>query len=105
MEQPNLKYIDQLARGNQSIKAELIDVIKTEFPNEKEAYFKSLTSKEFKKIEANVHRLKHKISILGLEISYKKANEFEHNLRELSLKGQKDFENILISITNYIETI
>lgn len=105
MEQPNLKYIDQLARGDKSIKQELIDVLKNEFPEEKKEYFRSLEKKEFKNIEENVHRIKHKISILGLEKGYKKANDFEHNLRELSLKGEKDFEKILIAITNYIKNL
>lgn len=105
MEQPNLEYINQLARGDESIKNELIDVIKTEFPEEKKDYYKSLKKKEFKKIEENVHKLKHKISILGLEKSYGIANEFEHNLRELSLEKQEDFDKILIAISDYIETI
>ncbi|ARV14410.1 Hpt domain-containing protein [Polaribacter sp. SA4-12] len=105
MEQPNLEYINQLARGDESIKNELINVIKTEFPEEKKEYYDSLENKEFKKIEENVHKLKHKISILGLEKSYEIANEFEHNLRELSLEKQQDFENILKAISDYIETI
>ncbi|WP_299048262.1 Hpt domain-containing protein [uncultured Polaribacter sp.] len=104
-ETPNLNYVNQLARGDEAIKNELITVIKTEFPEEKEDYYKSVKEQEFKKIEENVHRLKHKISILGLEKSYKIANEFEHNLRERSLEKQQDFEKILIAITNYIETI
>ncbi|PWG06785.1 Hpt domain-containing protein [Polaribacter aquimarinus] len=104
-ETPNLNYVNQLARGDKSIQNELISVIKTEFPEEKEDYYNSLKLQEFKKIEENVHRLKHKISILGLEKSYKIANEFEHNLREHSLEKQQDFEKILIAITNYIETI
>ena len=105
MDQPNLEYIEQLARGDESIKAELIEVIKTEFPEEKKDYYNSLGNKEFKKIEENVHKLKHKISILGLEKSYEIANEFEHNLRELSLEKQEDFDKILKAITAYIETI
>jgi HPt (histidine-containing phosphotransfer) domain-containing protein len=105
MEQPNLEYVNQLARGDKAIKAELIDVIKTEFPGEKKDYYDSIENKEFKKIEENVHRLKHKISILGLEKSYEIANEFEHNLRELSLDKKEDFDEILTAITAYIETI
>lgn len=105
MEIPNLEYINQLARGDEAIKNELIEVIKTEFPEEKEDYVSSVTAQDFKKTEENVHRLKHKISILGLEKSYKVANQFEHNLREKDLTGQKDFEKILEAITNYIETI
>lgn len=105
MEQPNLTYIEQLARGNHSIQQTLIDVIKTEFPEEKKDYYNSLSKKDYKKIEENVHRLKHKISILGLEKSYELANTFEHNLREKNLEGIKDFENILNTITAYIKTI
>jgi HPt (histidine-containing phosphotransfer) domain-containing protein len=105
MELPNLEYINDLARGDESIKNELITVIKTEFPEEQKEYYDSLENKEFRKIEENVHKLKHKISILGLEKSYEIANEFEHNLRELSLEKKQDFENILKAISDYIETI
>jgi predicted adenine nucleotide alpha hydrolase (AANH) superfamily ATPase len=107
MEQPNLEYIDQLARGDESIKKTLIDVIKSEFPGEKIDYYNSIELKDFKKIEDNVHRIKHKFSILGLEKSYEKANEFEHNLREqqLNLSEQKDFDKILIAISEYLKTI
>jgi HPt (histidine-containing phosphotransfer) domain-containing protein len=105
MEQPNLDYIYQLARGDKEIEKTLIDVIKTEFPEEKQDYFDSVEKQAFKKIEENVHRLKHKISILGLEKSYEIANEFEHNLREHSIKKQEDFERILEVISKYIEII
>ena len=105
MEKPNLNYIEELARGDKTIEKTLIDVIKNEFPEEKQDYYNSLEQQAFKKIEENVHRLKHKISILGLEKSYEIANEFEHNLREHSLKKQKDFEEILAVISEYIETI
>jgi hypothetical protein len=32
MQKPNLEYINRLSRGDKSIKAELIEVIKVEFP-------------------------------------------------------------------------
>ncbi|WBX75110.1 Hpt domain-containing protein [Tenacibaculum ovolyticum] len=105
MEKPNLEYVAKLANGDESVSKMLIDVIKTEFPEEKKDYYDSLKNKEFKKIEENVHRLKHKISILGLEKSYKIANEFEHNLRELNLDKVEDFEKILIVISEYLKTI
>jgi HPt (histidine-containing phosphotransfer) domain-containing protein len=105
MEKPNLEYINQLARGDKSIKKELIDLIKTEFPEEKKDYYSNLESKEFKKIEENVHKLKHKISILGLEKSYEVANKFEHNLRKLNLDKKEDFDEILTAISVYIKTL
>jgi len=107
MEQPNLNYINQLARGDDSIKKTLLDVIKTEFPQEIEDYYKSIETKDFKKIEENVHRIKHKFSILGLEKSYEKANEFEYHLREkqFNLKEKQNFNKILITISEYLQTI
>lgn len=105
MEKPNLTYINQLARGDDAIKQTLIDVVKTEFPEEKQDYYDSLDKKDYKKIEENVHRLKHKISILGLEKSYELANTYEHNLREKNMDGVEDFEQILKTITAYIKTI
>jgi hypothetical protein len=107
MEKPNFLYIEQLARGDDSIKNTLIEVIKNEFPGEKVAYYKSLKNKDFKKIKDNVHRIKHKFSILGLEKSYKKANNFEHNLRQniLNLKEEQDFDEILTAISKYLKTI
>lgn len=105
MEKPNLEYIDSLARGDESVRKILINTIKMEFPKEKEDYDISLKKKDYKKIEENVHRIKHKISILGLEKSYEKANEFEHNLRENSLSGIRDFEKTLIVILEYIKTM
>ena len=105
MEKPNLTYVEALARGDQAIQKTLIDVIKKEFPTEQQDYYASVTLKDYKKIEENVHRLKHKISILGLEKSYKIANEFEHNLREHSLVKLDDFEKILATISEYLKTI
>ncbi|WP_299158403.1 Hpt domain-containing protein [uncultured Tenacibaculum sp.] len=105
MEQPNLSYIDQLARGDDSVKNTLINVIKEEFPEEKKEYIESLEKKEYKKIEENVHKIKHKISILGLEKSYEEANKFEHNLREDNLEGFENFDKTLQTISEYLKTI
>jgi HPt (histidine-containing phosphotransfer) domain-containing protein len=107
MEKPNLLYIEQLARGDESVKNTLLEVIKSEFPVDKEEYYKSIENKDYKHIEENVHRIKHKFSILGLEKSYNKANDFEHNLREhiLNVKEQEDFNEILVTISEYLKTI
>jgi HPt (histidine-containing phosphotransfer) domain-containing protein len=107
LEKPNITYIEKLARGDESIKNELISVIKTEFPNEQIEYQNSIKNKNFKEIEDNVHRIKHKFSILGLEESYKIANDFEENLREQHLDKvqQKYFDKILEIISQYLKTI
>ena len=107
MEKPNLEYIEKLSRGDESIRNELINVIKTEFPNELKKYHISAKNIDFKQIEDIVHRIKHKFSILGLEKSYNKANNFEKSLREHRLDdAQKEyFENILEVISQFLKTI
>jgi len=105
MEKPNLSYINSISGGDESVKKTLIDIIKKEFPEEKKEYYESLSSRDYRKIEEDVHKLKHKISILGLEKNYEIANRFEHNLRERSLEGLEDFEKILKVISDYLKTI
>ena len=105
MEKPNLKYIEKLAGGDNSLKNKLIDIVKSEFPVEKKAYYENLKNKDQKKTEESVHKIKHKISILGLEKSYKIANKFEHDLREFNFERVKDFDKILIATSHYLKTI
>lgn len=105
MEQPNLSYIHSMSGGDKAFEQKLIDIIKGEFPNEKDIYFKNIADKNYKLSAENVHKLKHKISILGLEKSYETAVEFENNLLEGSTKLQDEFESILTIMTNYLEKL
>jgi HPt (histidine-containing phosphotransfer) domain-containing protein len=105
MEQPNLSYVNQLSSGDIAFKNKLIGIIKAEFPEEKAVYFKSFNSKNYRLSAENVHKLKHKISILGLEKSYKLAEEFEDHLKEGRTNGYDTFHEILQMITDYLETL
>ncbi|MEP1489122.1 MAG: Hpt domain-containing protein [Algibacter sp.] len=105
MEQPNLSYINNLSGGDKTFEAKLITIIKSEYPEEKAVYIKNIESNNFKEAAENVHKLKHKISILGLEKSYEVANDFEENLKEDRLAGKEDFEIILNTITNFLTTL
>lgn len=66
MKKPNLNYINSMAREDDSIKIIFIDVIKTQFPEEKQGYYESFSKNDLKKINDNVQRLKHKITTFGL---------------------------------------
>jgi len=105
MEQPNQSYINNLSGGDEAFKKKLIDIIKKEYPEEKQVYFDNYNAKNFKLAADNVHKLKHKISILGLEKSYEVAVAYEENLLEGSSNLKEDFEAILTNITNYLTTI
>jgi HPt (histidine-containing phosphotransfer) domain-containing protein len=105
MEQPNQSYINNLSGGDEDFKQKLIDIIKKEYPEEKQVYFDNYNAKNFKLAADNVHKLKHKISILGLEKSYEVAVAYEENLLEGNSNLKEDFEAILTNITNYLMTI
>ena len=105
MEQPNLFYIQKLSGGDKDFEKTLIDVIKTEFPVEKAAYFKSITEKDLKRAAETVHKLKHKVSILGFEKGYEETSNFEHNLIDNKTEGQEGFESMMLVITDYLKII
>ncbi len=105
MEQPNLSYIESMSGGDKAFEQKLLDIIQNEFPEEKEVYFKNIAANNFKEAAENVHKLKHKISILGLVKSYESAVSFEHNLLEGSKEGQNEFEAILQNMTDFLETL
>ena len=104
MEKPNLSYIKALSGNDTAFEKKLLDIIKLEFPEEKKEFFSNILAKKLENASKNVHKLKHKISILGLEKSYKIAEEFEKNLLEGSLSLQEEFEAVLGTITDYLKT-
>jgi len=105
MEQPNISYIHILSGGDTVFEKKLIDIIKKEFPDEKEVYFNNMAEKKYKLAADNVHKLKHKISILGLEKGYETAVAFENSLLEGSNDLKDEFESILSTITNYLQPL
>ena len=105
MERPNLSYIEELSAGNISFKQKLITIVKEELPKEITIYNENIKKGLLKEASENVHKLKHKISILGLEKSYYLAREFEENLKMGSLSKQQDFEAILSEMTQFINEL
>ena len=105
MEQPNLSAIHELSNGDKAFEEKIFNVIKREFPEEKARYFSNLEKEENLKVAEDVHKLKHKISILGLEESYEIATEYEKNLKSGTYDLKEDFEKVLQMITKYIHTL
>jgi HPt (histidine-containing phosphotransfer) domain-containing protein len=102
MEQPNLLYIHSLSGGDKTFENKLITIIKKEFPEEKNLYEKNISSNNLKEASENVHKLKHKISIFGLEKSYELATQFENDLMEADTSLKNDFDKIMQNIANYL---
>lgn len=102
-EQPNLSYIHQLSGGDKDFEDKLLSVVKRELPEEILSFRNNILENNLSQASSCVHKLKHKISILGLEKSYKFAESYEEDLREGSNKGQQEFEEILQRMLTFIE--
>jgi HPt (histidine-containing phosphotransfer) domain-containing protein len=76
-----------------------------EFPKEKEKYYNSLDLADDKLIIEIVHKLKHKISILGLKKSYETAVEYENNLRAGNSDLEKEFKETLSVMTQFLASL
>lgn len=105
MEQPNTSYIDQLSGDNLEFKQKMIAILKRELPEETEMYQTQMLNNNFLAAAESVHKLKHKVSILGLEKSYYLAETFEENLKNNSTHLQNDFEAILNAMHKFVETL
>lgn len=105
MGQPNTNYIDQLAGDDTAFRNKLIDTIKGELPQEIDIYKTNITSGNYNAAADNVHKLKHKISVLGMEKSYYLAEKFEKNLKDNSTELQKEFEDVLLLIQDFVSAL
>ncbi|WP_291869893.1 Hpt domain-containing protein [Maribacter sp.] len=104
-EQPNLKYIKELSGNDRAFEQKFLGIVKGEFPVEKQHYIDCLGRKDFIATAEIVHKLKHKLNILGLENGYRVAVAYEEELKYGSHKLKDDFLKILNVIENYILTV
>ncbi len=105
MEEPNLNYIKQLSEGDITFEESIINVLKKEFPEELLLFNTNYADENFSEAANNVHKLKHKVSILGLTNDLKLSSNFENDLRKGDLKLYEDFVNVLNKIHVYLDNI
>jgi hypothetical protein len=105
MEKPNLNYIDDLSGDNLEFRAKLIGILKRELPNEIKGYLEEMRNANFSDAAQSVHKLKHKISLLGLEKSYYIAEGYEDNLNKGTDLLQLEFETILKSMQEFVDCL
>ena len=95
MEQPNLDKIKEIAGDQFHFLNEMIQIIKEELSVEVDTYNKNLNTGQFLKSAEDVHKLKHKISILNMANSYELAINFENDLRAGNPELAEQFEETL----------
>ena len=102
MEQANSEYIDQLSGDNVEFRKKIIEILKRELPEEVGTYFDQIQNKNYLLAAESVHKLKHKISILGLNKSYYIAEQFEDNLKDNSTELLSDFDAIIKIMQDFV---
>ncbi len=105
METPSLDYIRKLSKGNTDFETKILQVIKDEFPVEKELYYQKLLAGDYNEIAKIVHKLKHKMAVLSLEKGHKLAIEYEASLKLNQIAFQDEFESVLHKITLFLKQI
>ncbi|MEM6718476.1 MAG: Hpt domain-containing protein [Bacteroidota bacterium] len=105
LDSPNLSYIKELSDGDAEFEANLIAILKKELPKEKEAFTESIREQNYQNSAALVHKIKHKISILGLEKSYDFAIAFEEELKNDNPERLDTFLSILQNMEEFLMTI
>ena len=105
MEQPNLDYIRTLSGGETSFEKQLIGIIQKELPDEISLYNDHMDSGDLASAAQSVHKLKHKISILGMTQAYELAIAYENALNE-GLTDQSDtFDQVLEQMSRFINEL
>ena len=104
MEQPNQSYINSLSGGDDAFKQKLIDIIKKEYPEEKQVYFDNFKANNFK--------LAVKLGLDGVYLpSFNKKQNHQiymrrknflilgsaHNIKEIKEKERQQVDIIFIS--------
>ena len=105
MEPLDFSYLNSLSGGDKEFELKILNVIKEEFPGERNEYEENLEKGNFKLAADNVHKIKHKISILGLKKSKEIAVEHEELLKLNDLALKHDFEKVLNIITDFINQL
>lgn len=102
MEKPNLSVIKEISGNDIEFEKNLLDIIKKEFPEEVRLFKKNYNEKNYNEASNNVHKIKHKVSLLGMQKGLETASNFETGLKEGDLKLHANFLDVLNKIHVYL---
>lgn len=102
---PNLTYIQKLADGSKVFENKMKSILKNEFPQEQQHFLKAYNNNEFIAAAEMVHKLKHKIGMLGMTEAYEFAIRFESELKNKKTTGFSKFISILETIETFLKTL
>lgn len=102
MEKPNLSVIKEISGNDIDFQNSILEIIKSEFPNEVKLFTENFEANNYQEAAKDVHKIKHKISLLGLHKDLEIATEFEMNLKKGNTALHNNFLEILDKIHVYL---
>jgi hypothetical protein len=105
MEEPNFSYLNSFTAGDKAFEEKILTLIKKEFPIERDIYLNNIVIYKFNVAATNVHKLKHKISLLGLKESYVLASQHELNLIDGNNDLHENFTEILNTMAHFLNEL
>lgn len=102
MEQPNLSLIKEISGNDITFQNSILEIIKKEFPVEVALFKENFSANNFLEASKNVHKIKHKISLLGLEKGLEIASAYEIALKEGVINLHNNFLEIIDKIHVYL---
>ncbi|WP_298779770.1 Hpt domain-containing protein [uncultured Polaribacter sp.] len=102
MEQPNLSVIKEIAGDDLDFQNSILEIMKAEFFEEVKLYKENFLKQNYLETSNDVHKLKHKISLLGLTKDFELAAELELSLKKNDYKLHQNFLEILNKIHVYL---
>ena len=102
MEEPNLSFIKEIAGDDISFQNSILDILRKEFPTEVEDYNRNFSKKKYEEASKDVHKIKHKVSLLALNKGLEIATEYENQLLERNIELHNSFIEILNKIHVYL---
>ncbi len=108
MEQPNLNYVNNLCGNDMAFKQLIIITLKKELPLEIKEYQNKIQNNNFTATAEIIHKIKHKIIILGMEKSYYLAEEFEINLQKTQAfknEVKVGFDEVLNKMQDFVDSL
>ncbi len=104
-EVPNLSYVVDLVGDDFDFRDKFLQIIKEEFPLELGLYLFHIKRNEPRHAAEYVHKLKYRISALGMNHAYKFSDVHEERLHVGDTSLDTDFKRILKKVDVYLKSI
>ena len=102
METPNLSFIKEIAGNDEAFQNSILEIIKVEFIQEVNLFNTNFSLKKYKEAANDVHKIRNKIGLLGLERALEETSAFEKELKEGNTTLYQNFLEILNKIHLYL---